>query len=137
MKTTKFIFIPVLVLFILSITSCAKQKLSNSWQVSYFKENGVDKTSEFHILFPNYKITFHDEGDFVVSASPLGVPISLTGTWSFENGGKQIKLVYDDQNEGTDTWDCLKLTSSELNVSKTRTENGDTIEEEVLFISAN
>lgn len=117
-------------LFILSLSSCAKKKLSQSWVVVTFKEDGVDRTSDFHLLFPNYTITFHDAGDFVASAQPLGIPLSLTGTWTFEDGGKKIKLVYDDQNEGTQVWNCHKLTNDELEVSR----QADT-KEEISFVA--
>lgn len=114
-KLIKTLFIG---LFILSLSSCAKQKLTNSWTVASYKEDGTDLTSEFHILFPNYVITFENNGGFEAKAQPLGISLTLTGTWEFLENGKKLKLKYDDQDQGTQVWNCHKLTADELEVSR-------------------
>ena len=112
--------LPVLIFGWIAVfsTSCAKQKLTKTWQVSQYKEDGEDKTSEFHLIFPGYQLTFFDNGDFEATAFPLGIETTLTGTWEFQDAKTKLKLDYDDQNEGTQVFDCHKLTSDELNVSR-------------------
>ncbi len=106
-------------LFITGLTSCAKKKLTNnSWIVAEYKEDGENRTGEFHLLLPNYTIEFKGDGDFVATAQPLGITVTQTGSWSFEDSGKKLKLVYQAPDEGTHIWDCHKLTSDELQVSR-------------------
>lgn len=61
-----------------------KARLSNTWHLSKYYENGVDKTADFNAIFQNAVITIAKDGSYSLKYKAFGVTdYSETGTWRF------------------------------------------------------
>lgn len=99
------------------LLSCAKAYITNTWKVDKFERNGVDETQSFQqILFIDYTLTLHDNGDYVEYAKVLGIPTTKTGAWKFKNGKKNIELL-EDGSGNLRNFECNKLTANEMVVT--------------------
>jgi hypothetical protein len=111
-KYTAAIFL-VSAMVLLNLSSCAKypegpalsllsrtNRVSNSWQVENYKLNGDDLTS----LVSSYYENFTKEGIYSYSWSFF----EGSGTWSFQNDSKEIKLAGTDA-QSSRTLVILKL----------------------------
>ena len=67
------------------------ERVANTWKVENYKINGTDYTS----LISAYSETFTKDGDY---SYEWGI-ISGTGTWVFQNGDAEIKII---SNDGAD-----------------------------------
>jgi hypothetical protein len=99
--------ISILTISILLTVSCKKypdgpllslrsrsERLSNTWKIENYKINGNDFTS----LIPSYTETFTKNGSYNYSWSVF----EGSGTWSFQNHDKEVKLNgNDDQSSRT------------------------------------
>jgi hypothetical protein len=103
--------------------------LEDTWRVITYYKNGDDNTSSFFILFQDYTLTFHPDGAFTETTSAIGLlPVTNTGTWELMNNATQLTLI---DSRSTRTFDIIKLTKAELNISRDLSEGGD--EEYVLI----
>lgn len=109
--------LPFLLMIFIAFQSCTKEMLENrltqTWKVIEAYEEGEDITSEFHILLPNYRVTFYDNGDFLEVAYPFGVKQQTSGKWEFRNNQKRLFL--EDPN-GTRNFVLHKLNSKRLEI---------------------
>lgn len=101
-------------LFILSLSSCAKQKLTNTWLLEQFIENGDDKTIAFLQQKEYYKLVFQDDGTIIFQSKHNGQEVESTARWKFAH--KNTKIIITHSNGITDTWFVKSLSSRELNV---------------------
>jgi hypothetical protein len=60
------------------------ERVSNRWQVENYKINGADYTS----TLSDYTETFTNDGNYSYNWGSLGG----SGTWSFQNDDKEIKM---------------------------------------------
>lgn len=101
------IALSILTISILLTVSCKKypdgpllslrtrsERLANTWKIDNYKINGNDYTS----LIPSYTETFTKKGSYNYSWSVF----EGSGTWSFQNHDKEVKLNgNDDQSSRT------------------------------------
>ena len=76
----------------------AKDYLPGTWAVLTYKENGVDKTTDFQLVYQGYKITFDAKGNYTEFYRLLGAETTIKGTWTLESSDLIIKLVDNDPN---------------------------------------
>lgn len=81
------------------------ERLSNNWKIDNYKINGTDYTS----LIPNYTETFTKKGSYNYSWSVF----DGSGTWSFQNKDKEVKLTGSD-SQASRTLHLLKLEEKTL-----------------------
>jgi len=86
--------------------------IQGKWEVDEYYRNGVEDTQSFYLLFGDYVITFHPDGDFTETYK-LGniVPVTNPGTWELINNGDQLKLV---DQVASRTYNIVALTQDEL-----------------------
>jgi len=91
-----------------------KARLANSWVVTYYEENGQDKTNDFRNAFVNYNMVIHKEGNYSVFYRPFNLADhNEAGTWDFTDDKTSVTFMNSANNE-TSTWKILKLMESEL-----------------------
>jgi len=113
--------------FVLSITfvlsSCSKEntylnRISKTWKVNRFTQNGVDKTSDWNSLWVNYRLAFTKDKNFMENATVATIPVGRSGTWDFTNNYQGLTRVYSDNNE-VQNFNLVTLTNSKLVVKQT------------------
>ena len=111
---------------VITVTSCQMAyeiSLQGSWEVDEYYRNGAEDTQSFHLLFGDYVIKFHPDGDFTETYKAGNLlPITITGKWEVINNGGQLKLV--DENT-TRTFDIMSVTSDELQLYRTLGDGGN------------
>ena len=123
----------ILVVGILVLLTSCKQLvyepvIERTWEVDEHYTNGVEDTPAFYLLFGDYAITFHPDGDFTETYR-LGniVPVTNPGTWELITNGTQLQLV---DQAATRTFDIMSLTIDELRL---RRDVGDGSNEEFVL----
>jgi len=110
----------------LTLTSCQMAyeiSLQGSWEVDEYYRNGAEDTQSFHLLFGDYVIKFHSDGDFTETYKAGNIlPLTITGTWEVLNNGGQLQLV--DENS-TRTFDITMVTTDELRLYRTLGDGGN------------
>jgi len=102
------------------LTSCKEMfyetLIQGTWEVDEYYRNGVEDTPAFYLLFGDYAITFHPDGDFTETYK-LGniVPVTNPGTWEPITNGDQLKLV---DQASTRIYTILSLTKDELRLHR-------------------
>lgn len=123
----KINFILSLILVCIIVFSCKKypegptisfrsktERLSNSWHVKQYIENGIDKTNDFNNVFQNYILTIRNDLSYTVSYKLLGVlNYNEFGNWAF-NTNKTGITFKNNANNNTTNWTILKLMEKEL-----------------------
>ena len=119
--------------FVLLVSSCKKypegpaislrtksERIANTWKISKYLEDNVDKTSDFNTIFNNYTLKTTKGGDYTLTYKALSLAnYTETGSWSFSSDKKDITLLQSNPNNGTSsTWQILKLYEKELWVRK-------------------
>jgi len=111
---------------VITVTSCQMAyeiSLQGSWEVDEYYRNGAEDTQSFHLLFGDYVIKFHPDGDFTETYKAGNLlPITITGKWEVINNGRQLELV--DENT-TRTFDIMSVTSDELQLYRTLGDGGN------------
>lgn len=116
-----------LVLAVIIIFSCKKypegptisfrsktERLSNTWHVKQYIENGTDKTNDFNNVFQNYVLTIRNDLSYAMSYKVLGlINYNETGIWAF-NTNKTGITFKNNANNNTSNWTILKLMEQEL-----------------------
>ena len=117
---------------LLLLTSCKQlvyeTLIQGRWEVDEHYSNGVEDTPSFYLLFGDYAITFHPDGDFTETYR-LGniVPVTNPGTWEVSTNGAQLQLV---DQASTRIFDIVSLTKDELRL---RRDLGDGSNEEFVM----
>jgi hypothetical protein len=102
------------------LTSCKQllyeTQIQGTWEVDEHYSNGVEDTPSFYLLFGDYAITFHPDGDFTETYK-LGniVPVTNPGTWAIITNGDQLQLV---DQASTRTFNIMSLTKDELRLQR-------------------
>ncbi len=89
------------------------ERLSNTWKVQQYFENGVDKTNDFNNIFKDYIMTISKENSYTITYKAFGIiNYSEAGTWYFNTD--KTKVTFKNNNNNTSTWKILKLMEKEL-----------------------
>ena len=111
---------------VITVSSCQMAyeiSLQGSWEVDEYYRNGSEDTQAFHLLFGDYVIKFHSDGDFTETYKAGNLlPLTITGTWEVLNNGGQLQLV--DENT-TRTFDITMVTADELRLYRTLGDGGN------------
>lgn len=92
-----------------------KARLSNTWKVEQMMRNGVDETSNFNLLYPDYTITIDNTEVYEIYYSNAPYPYLFPGTWKFTDSRKKfIRMTPDDSTSAYQTWEILRLKNKEL-----------------------
>ena len=122
----KFLVVLLGITVALTVTSCQMAyeiSLQGSWEVDEYYRNGAEDTQAFHLLFGDYVIKFHPDGDFTETYKAGNLlPLTITGKWEVINNGRQLELV--DENT-TRTFDIMSVTSDELQLYRTLGDGGN------------
>ena len=114
------------------VTSCTQilyeTLIQGRWEVDEYYRNGAEDTQSFYLLFGDYAITFHPDGDFTETYK-LGniVPVTNPGTWELINNGDQVRLV---DQASPRTYNIVSLTQDELHLQR---DIGDGTNEELVL----
>jgi hypothetical protein len=102
--------------------------IEGTWEVDEHYSNGVEDTPSFYLIFGDYVITFHPDGDFTETYK-LGniVPVTNPGTWAIITNGDQLQLV---DQASTRTFNIVSLTKDELHLQR---DIGDGTNEELVL----
>jgi hypothetical protein len=102
--------------------------IQGRWEVDEYYRNGAEDTQSFYLLFGDYAITFHPDGDFTETYK-LGniVPVTNPGTWELINNGDQVRLV---DQASPRTYNIVSLTQDELRLQR---DTGDGTNEELVL----
>lgn len=93
----------------------AKERLANSWKLSSYSEDGVDKTDLFNSLFQNAIFNIESDGGYTLTYKAAGVvSYSETGTWRFINNKKDFETNPTSGTGSIGTHHILKLKDKEL-----------------------
>ncbi len=124
----KFFLMLIGIAVVITVTSCQMAyeiSLQGSWEVDEYYRNGAEDTQAFHLLFGDYVIKFHADGDFTETYKAGNLlPITITGTWEVINSGGQLKLSLVDENASR-TFDIVSVTSDELQLYRTLGDGGN------------
>jgi hypothetical protein len=122
----KLLLILIGITVVITVTSCQMAyeiSLQGSWEVDEYYRNGEEDTQSFHLLFGDYVIKFHPDGDFTETYKAGNLlPITITGKWEVINNGRQLELV--DENT-TRTFDIMSVTIDELQLYRTLGDGGN------------
>ncbi|NSW45250.1 MAG: hypothetical protein HPY79_05505 [Bacteroidales bacterium] len=116
-----------IIIFTLFIISCKKypegptisfisktERLSNTWRVKQYFENGIDKTNDFNNVFQNYVLTIKKDYTYTLTYKAFGIiNYSENGSWAF-NSNKTGVIFNNNANNNTTNWSILKLMEKEL-----------------------
>ena len=114
------------------VTSCTQilyeTLIQGRWEVDEYYRNGAEDTQSFYLLFGDYAITFHPDGDFTETYK-LGniVPVTNPGTWELINNGDQVRLV---DQASPRTYNIVNLIQDELHLQR---DIGDGTNEELVL----
>ena len=127
-KKASILVVGMLVLLTSCIPILYETLIQGRWEVDEYYRNGVEDTQSFYLLFGDYAITFHPDGDFTETYK-LGniVPVTNPGTWELINNGDQLKLV---DQAATRTYNIVSLTQDELRLHR---DVGDGSNEELVL----
>ena len=124
----KFLVVLIGITVALTITSCQMTyeiSMQGAWEVDEYYRNGEEDTQSFHLLFGDYVIKFHSDGDFTETYKAANLlPITIPGTWKVINNGGQLKLSLVDENASR-TYDIVSVTNDELQLYRTLGDGGN------------
>ena len=100
----------------LMLTGCKQllyeTAIQRTWEMDEYYKNDVEDTQAFYLLFGDYAIKFHSDGDFTETYKAMNLlPITNVGRWEIIANGGQLRLVDD---SSTRTFDIISLTNHEL-----------------------
>ncbi len=92
-----------------------KARLANTWHMGSYKENNVDKTSDFNNIFQNAVFTMTKEGAYTLSYKFLGLSdYNESGTWRFTDNDAYFETNPNSGSGTTGKHYILKLKDKEL-----------------------
>ena len=115
MNKNRFFCIALITLLLFSGCIVLYGKLiEGTWKVDTYYRNGEDQTTEFFILFADYEIRFHSDGEFTETYRALNVmPITNAGTWEIKYPEQKWQLTLVDESPPR-IYAIEKLTNKEL-----------------------
>jgi hypothetical protein len=84
-------------------------RVDNTWEIDLVKYNGVDITTNFKALYPDFQMTFKKEGSYEL----LLDGDRETGTWVFDSK-KEKMLLTESTTKSVEVWSIMRLTQEEL-----------------------
>jgi len=92
-----------------------KERISNTWHVANYYENGTDKTTDFNNTLQNATLTIDKSGTYHFFYKAFGlVDFNEDGTWGFINDEKDFSTDPSTGTAATSTHHILKLKENEL-----------------------
>ena len=95
-----------------------KERMANTWYVSNYYENGVDKTADFKNALQNARLIIDKSGSYSLYYKYYGVlDYNENGTWAFTNDDKDYNTYPTSSTGGVaanSIHHILKLKESEL-----------------------
>lgn len=119
MKPRSFlIFAVIIALFFAGCVFIYQKLIQGKWEVDTYYRNGEEQTEQFYLLFGDYTITFHPDGEFTEQYKALNaIPVTNAGTWEISYNAQQWQLKLTD-NSSERVYQILKLTQSELHITR-------------------
>ena len=103
-----------------------KERMSNTWKIEYYSENGIDKTDYFNSTFVNALFAINKDKSYLLSYKFNNVVDYLeTGTWAF-NSNKTFVLFY----KTAPTTDTTDMKINRLKEDELWLLDGDSIQKE-------
>lgn len=139
MKT--YVKIALVALFIggISVASCKKyedgpaisvlskkSRISNTWAVEKYMQDGVDKTSDYRTWITSESYVIDKSGSYTYTASTTIGSSNSSGTWEFINDKEDLKTLSSATGATPDTMIILRLKNKELWL---KTKSGSPVEE--------
>lgn len=90
------------------------KRIVGSWTVTYWGEDGQDKTNDFYLLFDDYVVTFNDDNTFVETYNVLGNSVEVSGTYSID----ATNLDYTDSTSVIRQHTVESLSTNSLNMTR-------------------
>lgn len=127
----KALMIPV---FVLLLTNCKKyeegpafslltkkSRVSNTWELDKYYENGVDKTNDAVSAFKDFTLIIDKNNmKYSKSFSAFGlIPYGETGSWKFTSDMESIEFDPENYSLAPYTWKIIKLKNTSLGFSYT------------------
>jgi hypothetical protein len=91
-----------------------KARITNTWKFTSQTINGIDVTPDLTLY--SLTKTIKKDGTFDTEYTILSQPFTSSGSWAFSDDKKIIILI---DPTGTETYEILKLTNSELKLRNT------------------
>jgi hypothetical protein len=116
----KFLFLTFLLGLFLTCTveQTNTNYIARSWQINKCYQNNTDFTAQFKAMFRNYSISFTKEGMFTESyVDTTNSPVGNTGSWKFNNGVKNLIMVYGDSVRLVN-YKIILITKQNLNIQQ-------------------
>ncbi len=98
-----------------------KSRVSNTWELDKYYENGVDKTNDAVSAFKDFTL-FIDKNNmkYSKSFSAFGlIPYGETGSWKFTSDMESIEFDPENYSLAPYTWKIIKLKNTSLGFSYT------------------
>ncbi len=131
MRTTIILFIAIAFI----TTSCKKypdgpdfsirsktERLSNTWKVDKWYDDGADATTLFQSIWQGYLRTIEKSGNYTATYRIGIFPVTETGTWAFNGDKSKVTFIKTSPlPQATEEWTILMLKENELWVQYTDT----------------
>ena len=92
--------------------------IEGEWEVDTYYKNGEEQTEQFYLLFGDYEITFHSDGEFTETYRALNaIPVTNAGTWEIVRNEQQWQLRLTDKSPAR-VFDIIKLNQKELQLKR-------------------
>ncbi len=89
----------------------AKARITNTWRMHHYIDNGTDKTNDFNNVWPNWKLELKSDNNYTISTTSF-IPFSESGTWVLNDAKTELNLKKN--NSGNNIWIISRLKSKEL-----------------------
>jgi hypothetical protein len=94
----------------------AKTRVTNTWVIQRYSDNGNDQTNNFNLLFPNYTLTIKDDNSYTIISNGIA-PFNESGKWEFQENA--TKINFKKNNSGTNVLKITRLKIDELWANQT------------------
>jgi len=93
-----------------------KERLSNTWKIEQYFENGVNKTADANNVFKDYTMSIDKSGSYLLTYKLFSIlSVSESGTWTFVSNKENVLFSRTSPSPVTTTeWSILKLKEKEL-----------------------
>jgi hypothetical protein len=98
-------------------------RITGIWLIDKVLENGVERTNEFNLVFPNYKLEIKTDDTYTITSSNTLVP-GESGSW--ELSADKMRLILKKNGTGRSEWNIRRLTAKEFHASQL--DGGKTVE---------
>ncbi len=98
-----------------------KARISNTWELDKYYENGVDKTNDAKTAFKDFKLIIDKNNmKYSKSFSAFGLlAYGETGSWKFTSDMESIEFDPENYSLAPYTWKIIKLKNTSLGFSYT------------------